>query len=88
MSLKSRYAFVFLLLFLFLSLLVLIRLTPHQQAHYELQSQTPQQLDEDIQSLAKSPQKPHNKPLPSILLSDPGGDLLTTLAEVIHALKL
>ena len=88
MSLKSRYAFVFLLLFLLLSLLVLIRLTPQQQAHYELQSQAPQQLDEDIQSLSKSPQKPHNKPLPSILLSDPGGDLLTTLAEVIHALKL
>ena len=86
MSLKSRYAFVFLLLFLFLSLLVLIRLTPQQQAHYELQSQASQQLAEDVQSLSKSPQNPHNKPLPSILLSDPGGDLLTTLAEVIHAL--
>ena len=88
MSLKSRYAFVFLLLFLLLSLLVLIRLTPQQQPHHELQSQAPQQLDEDIQSLSKSPQKPHNKPLPPILLSNPGGDLLTTLAEVLLALKL
>ena len=88
MSLKSRYAFVFLLLFLLLSLLVLIRLSPQQQPHYELQFQAPPQLDEDVQSLSKSPQKPHNKPLPSILLSDPGGDLLTTLAEVIPALKL
>ena len=87
MSLKSRYAFVFLLLFLFLSLLVLIRLNPQQQPRHELQSQAPQQLDEDVQSLSKSPQKPHNKPLPSILLSDPGGDLLATLAEVLHALK-
>ena len=89
MSLKSRYAFVFMLLFLLLSLLVLIRLTPQQQTGYdEAQSQAPQQLDEDIQSLSKSPQKPHNNPLPSILLSDPGGDLLITLAEVIPALKL
>ena len=88
MSLKSRYAFVFMLLFLLLSLLVLIRLTPQQQTGYdEAQSQAPQQLDEDIQSLSKSPQKLHKKPLPSILLSDPGGDLLTTLAEVIPALK-
>ena len=88
MSLKSRYAFVFLLLFLLLSLLVLSRLTPKQQPHYALQSKAPRQLDEDVQSLSESPQKLHNKPLPSILLSDPGGDLLTTLAEVIHALKL
>ena len=88
MSLKSRYAFVLMLLFLLLSLLVLIRLTPQQETHYELQSKAPQQLEEDVQSLSKSPQKPHNKPLPSILLSDPGGDLLATLAEVIHALKL
>ena len=88
MSLKSRYAFVFMLLFLLLSLLVLIRLTPQQQTGYKAQSQALQQLDEDVQSLSKSPQKLHKKPLPSNLLSDPGGDLLITLAEVIPALKL